>query len=140
MPNIAEIVGFPERSVLTDANASLVGLLTGINTLDVVLTSEEKLKKNSDTLFVRIPNLTQKSFNGAQSSLSKIVYQVPQFDNQGNESGPMYFAPGEKTYVKLNNAGPMNLNQIQVQIVDVQEKEVKTLGDRTQIVFHIKEC
>ena len=52
----------------------------------------------------------------------------------------MYFAPGEKTYVKLNNAAPMNLNQIQVQIVDVQEKEVKTLGDRTQIVFHIKEC
>lgn len=140
MPNISPIVGFPERSVLTDANASKVGLLTGINTLAVILTSEEKLKKNSDTLFVRIPNLTQKSFNGAQSSLSKIVYQVPQFDNQGNESGPMYFAPGEKTYVKLNNAGPMNLNQIQVQIVDVQEKEVKTLGDRTQIVFHIKEC
>lgn len=139
-PNLGPVIGFPERSVLTDANASKVGLLTGINTLDVILTSEQKLKKNSDTLFVRIPNLTQKSYNGAQSSLSKIVYQVPQFDNQGNESGPMYFAPGEKTYVKLNNANPITLNQIQVQIVDVQEKEVKSLGDRTQIVFHIKEC
>ena len=139
-PNLGPVIGIPDRSVLTDANASKVGLLTGINTLDVVLTSEKKISKNSDTLFVRIPNLTQKSYNGAQSSLSKIVYQVPQFDNQGNETGPMYFAPGEKTYVKLNNANPITLNQIQVQIVDVQEKEVKSLGDRTQIVFHIKEC
>jgi len=94
--------------------------------------------KTGISSFIRLPGLTHKSFNGGQSGLSKILYQVPQFSNDGRQFGPLFFSPGEKTYVSLNNPGKTLLNSLQVQIVDSQEKELNSLTGTTQVVFHIR--
>ena len=70
--------------------------------------------------------------------MSKILYHIPQFSNDGRETGSLYFAPGEKTYLSLNNPSKILLNSLQVQIVDVNEREMNSLTGTTQIVFHIR--
>ena len=62
------------------------------------------------------------------------------FSNDGRQYGALHFEPGEKTYVKLHNPAPMLLNQLDIQIVDGEEKELETLTGTTQVVFHIRQA
>jgi len=129
-------LGFRDRSFLISSDTD--GYVSGDGTLTIKFTSTDSLNKTAIASFIRIPNLTHKSFNGGQSGLSKIIYQLPQFSNGGSQYGSLYFEPGEKTYVKLNNPSKMILNMLQVQVVDAQEKEVDSLTGDTHIVFHVR--
>jgi len=135
-PNMSGRLGFGDRSIINSNDDA--GYATGDNTLTIKFTSTQPLNKTAIASFIRIPNLTHKSFNGGQSGLSKIIYQLPQFSNGGEQYGSLYFEPGEKTYVKLNNPAPMILNMLQIQVVDAQEKELDSLTGDTHIVFHIR--
>ena len=135
-PNMAGRLGFPDRAFLISNNTD--GYVSGDNTLTIKFTSTAELTKTSISSFIRIPNLTHKTFNGAQSGLSKIVYQLPQFANGGRQFGALFFEASEKTYVKLHNTSPMLLNMLQVQIVDSQERELNSLVGDTQVVFHVR--
>ena len=135
-PNMSGRLGFEDR-VFAISN-STDGYVAGDDTLEITFTSPNELQKTALASYIRIPNLTHKSFNGGQSGLSKIVYQLPQFSNDGRQYGPLHFEPGEKTYVKLYNTTTMILNMLQVQIVDSQEKELDSLTGDTQVVFHIR--
>ena len=134
--NMGARLGFKDRVFLVSNDTD--GYQSGDDTLSVKFTSTGELEKSDISSFIRIPNLTHKSFNGGQSGLSKIVYQLPQFSNDGRQFGPLHFEPGEKTYVKLNNPSPMLLNELQIQIVDSQERELNSLTGITQVVFHIR--
>ena len=136
-PNMATRLGFPNRAIVN--SDSTAGFVSGSGTNTLTLTSTSPLDKTSSSAFIRIPGLTHSSFNGAQSGVSKIVYHVPQFSNDGRQFGPLYFAPGEKTYIDLKNPGPIMLNSLQVQFVDEQEKITKALNGITQVVFHIRQ-
>ena len=72
-------------------------------------------------------------------SVSKMLYHLPRFTNDGREYGDLFFAPGEKTYVSLHNASPLMLNNIEVQVIDVGEKPVDDISGNTIIVFHVRE-
>lgn len=135
-PNMGTRLGFNDRSDI--ASTSDEGYVSGDDTLTVTFKSPSELLKTAVSSFLRVPGLTHKSFNGAQSSMSKIVYHVPQFTNDGRQFGALYFAPGEKTYISLNNPTEIMLNQLQVQVVDSQEKEITSLTGTTQVVFHIR--
>ena len=135
-PNMAGRLGFKDRVFIVSNNTD--GYVAGSDTLTVIFTSTGALDKTSTSSFVRIPNLTHKTFNGAQSGISKIIYQLPQFSNDGRQFGPLYFEANEKTYVKLHNTSPLILNMLQVQIVDSQERELNSLTGDTQIVFHVR--
>jgi hypothetical protein len=135
-PNMSGRLGFEDRAfAISDSTA---GYVSGNDTLEITFTSPNELQKTALASYIRIPNLTHKSFNGGQSGLSKIVYQLPQFSNDGRQYGALHFEPGEKTYVKLYNTTTMILNMLQVQIVDSQEKELDSLTGDTQVVFHIR--
>ena len=135
-PSMSGRLGFPDRVIVSSKSGD--GYVAGDDTKVVTFTSVEQIEKTALSSFIRLPGLTHKSFNGAQSGLSKIVYQLPQFSNDGREFGALFFQPGEKTYVKLNNPSPLILNSLQVQIVDPFEKETSSLTGDTQIVFHIR--
>lgn len=135
-PNLATRLGFTDRVDI--ASTSDDGYVVGDDSLVVTFKSPSELQKTSLSSFIRLPGLTHKSFNGGQSSVSKIVYQVPQFTNDGRQFGALYFAPGEKTYISLNNPTPIMLNSLQVQIVDSTERELNSLTGTTQVVFHIR--
>ena len=135
-PDMSGRLGFPDRAIINSKSG--VGYVAGDDSKVVTFTSVLSLEKTALSSFIRLPGLTHKSFNGAQAGLSKIIYQVPQFSNDGREFGALYFEPGEKTYIKLNNPNPLLLNSLQVQIVDPFEKETNSLTGDTQIVFHIR--
>jgi hypothetical protein len=137
-PNMSFALGYLDRSILSETRGTTESYVTGTDTNTVIFTSPHQLEKAGSTSYIRIPNLTHKSFNGAQSGISKMLYQVPQFSNDGREYGPLYFAPPEKTYVDLQNTGRTLLNSLQVQLVGVDEKEIDSLTGTTQIVFHIR--
>ena len=136
-PNMGGKLGFRDRAFLISNDDA--GYVSGDDTLTIKFTSTSELNKTNIASFIRIPNLTHKSFNGGQSGLSKIIYQLPQFANGGNQYGSLYFEPGEKTYVKLHNPSKMILNMLQVQVVDSHEKELDSLTGDTQIVFHVRQ-
>ena len=135
-PDMSGRLGFPDRAIISSKSG--VGYVAGDDSKVITFTSVFALEKTALSSFIRLPGLTHKSFNGAQSGLSKIIYQLPQFSNDGREYGALYFEPGEKTYIKLNNPNPIILNSLQVQIVDPFEKETASLTGDTQIVFHIR--
>ena len=135
-PNMSGRLGYLDRTFLISNSTD--GYADGDDTLTIKFTSTSELNKTAVASFIRIPNLTHRSYNGGQSGLSKILYQVPQFANGGNQYGSLYFEPGEKTYVKLHNPSKIILNMLQVQIVDAQEREMDSLSGDTQIVFHVR--
>ena len=136
-PSMSGHLGFLDRAIISSKSGD--GYVGGDDTLTVTFTSVKPLEKTALSSFIRLPGLTHKTFNGAQAGLSKIIYQLPQFSNDGRQFGALFFQPGEKTYIKLNNPAPMLLNNLQVQIVDPFEKEINSLTGTTQIVFHIRE-
>tara|TARA_R110002020_G_scaffold335810_1_gene550968 strand:+ start:146 stop:2308 length:2163 start_codon:yes stop_codon:yes gene_type:complete len=137
--NISRQLGFGDESYMPSLNqdGSLPAYITlGGAGLNIIFNSISPLEFKSHPAFVRLPTLTHKSYNGAKSSVSKIVYQVPRFDNTGRMIGDLYFAPHEKTYVRLHNTEPFLLNNLDVQIVDVNETPAKDLEGPTVVVLH----
>ena len=135
--NAAGILGFGSRNILRQS--SVAGFVTiSANLLSVTFTSTDQPTFRVHSCFVRVSNLGQNSFNGAKQSTSKIIYHLPRFSNDGREFGDLFLTPGEKTYIKLNNAAPIMLNQLDVQLVDVNERPVDDLSGNTIVVFHVK--
>mgnify|MGYP003630443701 CR=1 FL=1 len=135
-PNMSGLLGFVDRGFAI--SNSTEGYVAGDGGLTITFTSPNELQKTLLSSFIRVPNLTHTTFNGAQSGLSKILYQLPQFTPSGKQFGSLYFEANEKTYIKLNNTSPLILNMLQIQIVDSQEREINSLTGDTQIVFHVR--
>jgi hypothetical protein len=133
MCNIGRVLGFQRISVLDQTD----GTLTNFNKVDWTSTSVPDIKVNS--AFVRISNLNHRTYNSCKNSVSKILYHIPRFTNDGRQFGDLFFEVGEKTYVDLNNTETFTLNQLQVQIVDKNERVVDDLVGDTIVVFHIKQ-
>ena len=139
-PHSSLIMGFPDRAILTQTEGDVEGYVSGNLSRVITFTSTHPLEKINKSAFIRVPNLTHNSYNGTQSSISKILYQIPQFANDGRQYGPLFFEAAEKTYIKLNNPAPITLNHLEIQLVEANEHVIDSLSynGTTQIVFHIK--
>jgi len=93
-----------------------------------------------DSLFVRLNNFTQQSINARQGTVSKIIAHLPRFDNAGNETGGLFFQPGEKTYVALNNTETIYVNSFDVDYVYDNETFCKAITGKSITVFHIRQA
>ena len=136
-PNMSRLLGFDDQSVLSETDVA--GYVGGAAGLAVSFNSFGIPQYRAHSCFVRVSNLGQISYNGAKQSISKILYHLPRFSNEGREFGDLYYSPGEKTYIKLNNTDKQLLNNIEVQIVDVNEKPVTDLNGNTIVCFHIRQ-
>jgi hypothetical protein len=133
------IIGFPEKSFIDQVSGVAEGYVVLSNgDATATFTSFKAPAFRVHSAFVRISNMPIQSYNGAKTSVSKILYHLPRFTNDGREYGDLFFAPGEKTYVKLHNVTPEILNNIEVQIVDVNERPVQDISGNTIVVFHLK--
>jgi len=77
--------------------------------------------KSTNSLFVRVNNLTHNSMNAATGNISKIIYHSPRFDSAGNETGALFFEPGERVYIKLNNPSTLTINSFDIDLVNENE-------------------
>lgn len=133
MCNMGRYIGWNDLSIVTEAE----GTVTASNLVTWTSPNLPDFKVNS--AFVRISNLNHRTYNSCKNSVSKMLYHIPRFTNDGRQYGDLFFEVGEKTYVDLNNTEPFVLNQLQVQIVDKNERVVDDLVGDTIIVFHIRE-
>ena len=130
--NMAQVLGSGDISVLEQ---SVYG--TG-NLNSIFITPPVKSEFMTHSGFIRVNNLTGVSYNGTKGSISKILYQIPRFDNSGRTEGNLYFSPGEKTYIELGNTEQLILNQLDVDIVDKSERVVSDLIGSTVVVLYIR--
>ena len=93
------------------------------------------------SIFVRLDNFTQISYNSGTGRPSKILYQVPRFDSSNRETGSaLYYEAMEKTYIKLNNSDEIALNELQLSLCDSQEKLAdRGLTGKTIVCLHFKQ-
>ena len=130
--NMSKVLGFDNYDVITNP--------TTTNGSAVTFTSTDIPKLISyESVFVRLNNLTQRSINGVTGNQSQIIYHCPRFDNSGNETGGLFFEPGEKTYLDLNNAGPLSIGDFSVDLIDKTERFVKSAVGSTVVVLHIRQ-
>ena len=131
--NIQYKLGFVARAVC-DSNNSVVDR------------QEHHFKSDStpiitatDSMFVRLDNFTQTSWNAGTGRPSKILYHIPRFDTSNREVGTgLYYEPHEKTYIRLNNSDRIMLNEIDLSICDNKEMLVDDMTGQTIIILHFR--
>lgn len=122
---------WPEMAVFGDGTAN--GSYTAsFVTAGVPVTTADR------AAYIRVPTLSHQSFNGATGNQSKILFQVPKFDNAGNDSGALQFQAQDRLYLDLGNAAPLNLTDINVQFVSSDEKFSDDLTGQASVLFHIR--
>ena len=129
-PNCQDILGF--HSAFTDDVFT-----AGATSTETLLSDKGDTPTATSSLFVRVNSTGQTSFNGATSTISKILYQIPQFNQTGASTGALYFEPGQRTYIKLGNPNQITMNDIRVDIVDRNEGYATELSGATIVMFHI---
>lgn len=130
--NSAKTYGFDNQPVaLPAAPVTTIPWVWSSSTVPVL--------KNTNSLFVRLKNMTFDSANFSTSNMSKILYHIPAFSNNGESTGSLFFEPSERVYLKLNNAYEINMTTIEVDIVNSNETISQDLLGKTVVVFHIKD-
>ena len=101
--------------------------------------SDIPVLKNTNSLFIRLKNMTFDSANFSVANMSKILYHIPAFSNNGESTGSLFFEPSERVYLKLNNPREFEMTTIEVDIVNSNETISRDLLGKTVVVFHIRQ-
>jgi hypothetical protein len=102
------------------------------------LSAETPIMVSTNSVFVRLDNYSQLSFNAQTGSPSKILYHLPRFTNSGEEFGGLYFEPTERTYVKLNNPNVISINDFSLSLCNPDETLSTNLTGKTIIMLHFR--
>ena len=134
MCNIGSFIGFPDLRVLDQSQGTL-----SLSDKQVTWFSSDLPTFSVNSAFVRVTNLNYRCYNSTKNSVSKMLYHIPRFTNDGRQFGDLFFEVGDRTYVDLNNTSPFMLNQLQVSICDKNERIAQDLTSDTIVVFHIRQ-
>ena len=133
-PNSTSVLGFSPFSVNGDSGMTHSGGYHGASFTSV---TKPSLSSQQST-FIRVPTLTHETYNFNTGNPSKILFQIPRFDNSGAETGALYFQNSDKSFIDLKNAAPLRLTDIDVHLVRKDETCTKDLTGSTEVVFLIR--
>ena len=132
--NTQFLLGFHNRSLVNVANTT-----SATTPFTKTFISDEPPEiQGTQSLFVRLKNMSFESTNLAKSAKSKILYHLPAFGNTGTRVGALFFEPSERVYLKLNNTEDLFLSTIEIDIVYADETLAECLQGKTTVVLHIK--
>lgn len=133
--NMAITLGFEQSPVLAPSINGTAGTLP-----QVTYTSDgEPSLMTTASLFVRLDNFTQQSYNAGVGRPSKILYHLPRFDTSNREIGNgLFFEPTERTYVKINNSETIYANEMDISIANDNEQLATDLVGKTIVVLHFR--
>ena len=94
---------------------------------------------STESIFVRLKNMTFESANFSNSAMSKILYHVPTFDNSGNSVGSLHLEPSEMVFLDLNNPTDIHLSTIEVDLIFNNEQLATGLEGKSCVVFYIRQ-
>ena len=132
-PNSMEVLGFSPFAINNDSNM-IHGPFDGASFASA--TRPSMLSQQST--FIRVPTLTHETYNFGTGNPSKILFQVPRFDNSGTEVGALFFQNPDKTYVALNNTHELRITDLDVHFVRKDETFAKDLTGSSEVLFHIR--
>ena len=130
-PNSMEALGFSPFAINVSSN-----MVSAFGASFRSATRPSMLSQHST--FVRVPTLTHETYNFGTGNPSKILYQVPRFDNAGTETGALFFQNPDKTFIDLKNTTELRITDLDVHMVRKDEKFAKDLTGSTEVVFHIR--
>ena len=133
-PNSTKILGFDPFAIAPISNS--VSDTTGSASFSSA-TKPSMTSENST--FIRVPTFTHQTFNFGTGNPSKILFQIPRFDNSGAESGALYFQNQDKAYIDLNNPQEINVTDLDVAFVRKDEKFATDLTGSSEVVFYIRD-
>jgi len=133
--NSALTLGFSPFSINQDSGITHSG---GYNGASFTSVAKPSLTSQQST-FIRVPTLTHETYNFNTGNPSKILFQIPRFDNSGAETGALYFQNNDKTFIDLKNAAPLRLTDLDVHLVRKDEKFAKDLTGSTEVVLFIRQ-
>ena len=133
LDRMREVLGF-DKDLVLEADATGAG--TALVTFTSALVPSGTGIKTS--MFVRLKNMAINSYNANKSSISNIIYSCPRYDVTGNTEGRLFYEPSERVYVSLNNTDRLMLNTLEIDFVDVNEKEIVDLTGNTVVVLHFR--
>ena len=131
--NSTKQLGFFPLSINPDS-----GMLNGAYDGASFASSVTPALTSTQSSFIRVPTLTHETYNFNTGNPSKILFQIPRFDNSGAEVGGLYFQNGDKTFIDLKNAAPIRLTDIDIQIVRKDERLVDDLTGSTEVVLIVR--
>lgn len=135
--NFAEALGFERSPLLAPSTNGKVD----VDDEQIVsyLSDAEPTSSSTASLFVRLDNFTQTSYNAGVGRPSKILYHLPRFDTSNRDLGAgLYFEPTERTYVKLGNSETLYQNSIDISIANDNEVLATDLVGKTIVVLHFR--
>lgn len=136
--NMAIILGFEESPVLSPATNGTISATVPIVTYQ---SNGSPSLMTTASLFVRLDNFTQQSYNAGVGRPSKILYHLPRFDTSNRELGNgLYFEPTERTYIKLNNSETLYANTMDISIANDNEQLATDLVGKTIVVLHFRKA
>jgi len=133
-PNSTMVLGFSPFSINADSGMTHSGGYHGASFTSI---SKPSLSSQQST-FIRVPTLTHETYNFATGNPSKILFQIPRFDNSGAETGALYFQNNDKSFIDLKNAAPLRLTDLDVHLVRKDERFAKDLTGSTEVVFVVR--
>lgn len=134
-PNSMEVLGFSPFAI--NPNSNMVhGAFDGASFASA--TRPSMLSQQST--FIRVPTLTHETYNFGTGNPSKILFQVPRFDNSGTETGALFFQNPDKTYISLNNTDEVRITDLDVHFVRKDETFAKDLTGSSEVIFHVRKA
>ena len=133
--NMSKLLGFASIDEQVVVKAATTSKCSFVPT-DISSPGNYSLKGDAIT-FVRCKSLTQRSLNGDTASISSIICDVPRYIASASY-GRLFYAPPEKTYLKLNNEAPITLSRLEIEVVNSNEILVPDLTDETCVIVHIR--
>jgi hypothetical protein len=133
-PNSALALGFQSFAINADS-----GMVTSGSDRGAYFTSVQRPSLSSlHSAFVRVPTFTHETYNFGTGNMSKILFQIPRFDNSGVDTGALFYQNNDKTYVDLRNTSELRVTDLDIHVVRKDETFVDDLTGSTEIVFHIR--
>jgi hypothetical protein len=133
-PNSKNALGFSPFSI-----APLEESITE-NTGQASFSSTTRPNMSSEhSTFIRVPTLNHKTFNFGTGNPSKILFQIPRFDNSGAETGALFFQNQDKSFIDLNNPTELTVTDLDVQFVRKDEKFAEDLTGSSEVVFFVRQ-
>jgi len=132
--NSAAPLGFRSFSINQDSGMTHSGGYHGASFVSI----QKPSMSSEQSTFIRVPTLTHETYNFNTGNPSKILFQIPRFDNSGAEHGALYFQNNDKSFIDLKNAAPLRLTDLDVHLVRKDETFAKDLTGSTEVVFLIR--
>lgn len=132
-PNSMSVLGFSPFAV-----APLENSVTPSSGQASFTSTTRPSMSSENSTFIRVPTLNHKTLNFGTGNPSKILFQVPRFDNSGAETGALFFQNPDKTYIDLNNPTDFTITDLDVHFVRKDETFAKDLTGSSEVLFHIR--